>query len=98
MSKENYIIICSGETAVRAAQNPSDMICYASECAAELLKHLAITRPGEVTQEEYAAVSRLQHTMMDVVENVNRSYAKELCAQMFELLVGIERRLNEAPS
>lgn len=93
-SKAPYIILCSGRTAALATNDPANKICYTSECAAAFMSHLEITRPGEVTDEEYEQVSELQHAMMGVVTTEKKREADEMCQHMFGLLNGIEQRLR----
>jgi hypothetical protein len=93
-SKAPYIIICAGQTGVRSVDNPSHKITYASECAADFMKHMEITRPGQVSDEDFETVSDLQHAMMNVVASATLAEAEKLCKDMFTLLRGIEDRLR----
>ena len=94
MSQANYIIICKGRIDILLANTYMDKIGFASACATDLVKHIEVTRPGELPEEDAKKISDLQHVMMESIPTVKKSEAEAMVADMFTLLDALEDKLE----
>lgn len=92
-STATYIIICSRRTAVAAAKTVQEKIVNASMCAAELCSF--IETQHDVQPADFAAVSALQHEMMDNLQVWKEKEAEAKIAEMFDLLDALEDKFSE---
>lgn len=96
-SRAPYIIICNGRIDLRTARDPLGRIAAASRCATDLVKYY-----GErLTYEDTAAISNLQHAMMELIEGKTLARTRqqpnhpdEMVDEMFVLLDALEQKFS----
>ena len=88
-----YIIICSRRTLVLAAKTIVEKICHASECAAELVGHMAIVH--KLKPEDTLEISDLQHYLMDNLTKLNKREAQAKIDEMFRLCYELEEKYED---
>lgn len=90
-----YLILCSRRIRNLAVGNPAEhvkRIVNASDAAAEVVKQLELLYPKGTL--ETAALTELQHAMMDGLLTMTPEQADAMVTQMFILLDAVEGSLE----
>lgn len=90
VSGSSYIIICSRRIQVKLAKTAAEIVIAVSSGAGELCAFMELK--FNATPADMAAISQLQHFLMDNADALRWHEAHEKAEEMFALLTELEHK------
>lgn len=96
MSLSQYVIICKGKIDFATVKTVPEKIRALSDAATNLVSHIDIQHPGELTDEDIKPISDLQHELMDHAAGMKLKQVEAHGVTMFGLLDALEDKFKQA--